>query len=123
MSNAIQPVPLTNFHLHRQTPNQEMELIPEADCSERSYISIQKDINRSRHIRRKKRSRSQSNPGLPNHPFSRAAREVRSGLDRLLIHSPSPVRRGRIGKRGVLIDPIPASVLDEVVLVGIIDVL
>lgn len=54
MSNAIQPVPLTNFHLHRQTPNQEMELIPEADCSERSYISIQKDINRSRHIRTQK---------------------------------------------------------------------
>lgn len=65
VSNAIQPVPLTNFHLHRQTPNQEIPFIPEANCSERSYISIQKDINRRRHIRRKKRSRSQSNQGNP----------------------------------------------------------
>ncbi|ONK80528.1 uncharacterized protein A4U43_C01F18840 [Asparagus officinalis] len=47
------------------TPNQEIPFIPEADCSERSYISIQKDINRRRHIRRKKRSRSQSNLGNP----------------------------------------------------------
>ncbi|CAA3033716.1 Hypothetical predicted protein [Olea europaea subsp. europaea] len=95
------PVPqIPNFHLYRQTPNQEIPFIPEADCSERSDISIKKEIKRRRHIRRKKRSRSQSNQGNPLSKGQLARKERRflsnPGTWKTLERKPEGIKRSII---------------------------